>query len=322
MSIYCPVAAFAVACLVLLLFLNTKFRKLAVDQPNHRSLHAKPIPRTGGLAIIAGFVTAAICLHAWHWILFLTPLLAVSLLDDVTSVSPLWRFAVQCLVAGGFVVFCIPELPIVLCAALLFCILWMINLYNFMDGSDGLAGGMALFGFGSYSIAAAYSSDSQLMALCLSLVGAIIPFLWFNFNPAKIFMGDSGSVPLGFLAAAIGIQGWINEVWPIWFPIITFSPFIIDATVTLLKRLFNGEKIWQPHRNHYYQRVVQLGWGHKKTALAEYGLMILAGATAIIALKFEGVLLPFIFLWLIVYGALIVLIDIRWNAFENKINQT
>jgi UDP-N-acetylmuramyl pentapeptide phosphotransferase/UDP-N-acetylglucosamine-1-phosphate transferase len=96
-----------------------------------------------------------------------------------------------------------------------------------------------------------------------------------------VFMGDAGSVPYGFLAGAIGLAGWHAGHWPIWFPVLTFAPFVLDASVTLARRMLRGEKFWRPHRTHYYQRLVQLGWGHRRTALAEYALMLACGIAAL-----------------------------------------
>ena len=101
-------------------------------------------------------------------------------------------------------------------------------------------------------------------------------------------MGDAGSIPLGFLAAAIGILGNLVNAWPWWFPLLVFSPFIVDATVTLLKRTVSGKKIWVAHREHYYQRLVLLGWSHKKLAIAEYALMLACAASALYALEYAS----------------------------------
>jgi UDP-N-acetylmuramyl pentapeptide phosphotransferase/UDP-N-acetylglucosamine-1-phosphate transferase len=168
-----------------------------------------------------------------------------------------------------------------------FAIAWMINLYNFMDGSDGLAGSMALCGFGAYGIAALCAGDAAFAALNFSVAAAAAGFLLFNFPPARVFMGDAGAIPLGFLAAACGIAGWQRDAWPLWFGGIVFSPFIVDATLTLAKRLVRGDKVWQAHREHYYQRLVQSGWGHRRTLCAEAGLMIAATAAALAGLRLE-----------------------------------
>jgi UDP-N-acetylmuramyl pentapeptide phosphotransferase/UDP-N-acetylglucosamine-1-phosphate transferase len=167
-------------------------------------------------------------------------------------------------------------------AALAFA--WMANLYNFMDGSDGLAGGMALIGFSFYGAAAWLAGSTEFALVNFSIAAAAAAFLVFNFHPARIFLGDAGSVPLGFLAAALGLTGWLQRDWTWWFPVLVFSPFIVDASATLARRLLQREKVWQAHRDHYYQRLVQLGWGHRKTALAEYALMAASGGLALAAL--------------------------------------
>jgi UDP-N-acetylmuramyl pentapeptide phosphotransferase/UDP-N-acetylglucosamine-1-phosphate transferase len=160
----------------------------------------------------------------------------------------------------------------------------MTNLYNFMDGSDGLAGGMTVFGFGTYGIAAALGGDVGLAAFSACVAASAAGFLVFNFPPARIFMGDVGSIPLGFLAGALGALGWESDVWPLWFPFLVFAPFIVDASVTLARRLWRRERVWEAHRDHYYQRLVQMGWGHRRTALAEYALMAAGGSAALAAI--------------------------------------
>src|SRR5690606_9265048 len=114
-------------------------------------------------------------------------------------------------------------------------IIWMTNLYNFMDGSDGLAGGMALIGFGYYGLAAYLSNNVDFAVINLSVAAAALGFLAHNFYPARIFLGDSGAIPLGYMAAVMGILGWLHELWSLWVPLLIFSPFITDASVTLIK---------------------------------------------------------------------------------------
>jgi UDP-N-acetylmuramyl pentapeptide phosphotransferase/UDP-N-acetylglucosamine-1-phosphate transferase len=164
-------------------------------------------------------------------------------------------------------------------------IAWTTNLYNFMDGSDGLAGGMAVIGFGTYASAAWIGGNVEFELLAWSIAAAAAGFLIFNFPPAKIFMGDVGSIPLGFLAGALGVAGWQRELWPLWFPLVVFAPFIVDASVTLVRRVLRGERVWEAHRQHYYQRLILSGWSHRRTAVSEYGLMLLCGAAALTGLQ-------------------------------------
>ena len=200
-------------------------------------------------------------------------------------------------------------------------IVWMTNLYNFMDGSDGLAGGMALFGFGFFAIAAATHGQPDLALATLTVAAAALGFLVFNLPPARVFMGDAGSISLGFLAAGFGMLGVVRDVWPVWFPVLVFLPFIVDATVTLLRRGLRGEKVWHAHKEHYYQRLIRMGWSHRQTALVEYALMGGSGSIALITLftpASVGLLIAA--LWGVVLIALMWLVDNRWRGFlENQV---
>jgi UDP-N-acetylmuramyl pentapeptide phosphotransferase/UDP-N-acetylglucosamine-1-phosphate transferase len=132
-------------------------------------------------------------------------------------------------------------------------------------------------------------------------------------------MGDSGSVPLGFLAAAIGLLGWQAGLWPMWFPVLVFSPFIADASVTLLKRYLRGERLSQAHRSHYYQRVLRMGLGHRGTALAAYALMLATAGSALAARAWpDAAVIVLLAAWVAIYGAGMWLIDQRWADFERK----
>ena len=158
------------------------------------------------------------------------------------------------------------------------------------------------------------------MVVAASIAAAAAAFLVFNFPPAKVFMGDAGSIPLGFLAAALGILGWRAGHWPPWFPVLVFSPFIIDASLTLARRAVRGERVWRAHRSHYYQRLVQLGWGHRNTALAEYALMTACGALALWALG-----QPPAVQWVAVgaaiaaYLVLAALVDVAWRRHSHSV---
>jgi UDP-N-acetylmuramyl pentapeptide phosphotransferase/UDP-N-acetylglucosamine-1-phosphate transferase len=277
-------AAFAVTYALLRLLLS-QFARVALDQPNERSLHERPVPRTGGIAVLAGAAVSLAFGAAALWLpLALAGALAVlSFVDDLRDVHTTLRFAAH-LAAAALVAWYLmsPMHPAEL-ALLALGVAWITNLYNFMDGSDGLAGGMALIGFGAYGIAAGAAGDAPLAAASAALAAAAAAFLRLNFPPARIFLGDVGSVPLGFLAAALGLAGWRDDLWPLWFPLVVFAPFIGDATLTLLRRLARRERIWRAHREHYYQRLVRMGVGHRGTALAGYGLMLVCAAAALYA---------------------------------------
>ncbi|HEX7972128.1 MAG TPA: glycosyltransferase family 4 protein [Thiobacillus sp.] len=307
-----PLAAFLVCWLTLAWLLRRG--RLPMDHPNERSLHAAPTPRIGGLGIMAGVLAAA----AWLGgagvlpvVLTAAALAGVSVLDDARGLPVALRFlahfaaAVACLLALGLSGW-------VLVGATL-AVVWMTNLYNFMDGADGLAGGMAAIGFGALALASWLGNAPELAAFCAAIAAAALAFLRFNFPPARLFMGDAGSIPLGFLAAALGIAGALQGVWPWLFPLLVFSPFILDASVTLTRRALRGEKIWQAHRSHYYQRVVLLGATHRQLALGTYALMLTMAALAFVLLLLPQYAMGMLILSASMYLLIFLAIDRRWR---------
>jgi UDP-N-acetylmuramyl pentapeptide phosphotransferase/UDP-N-acetylglucosamine-1-phosphate transferase len=244
----------------------------------------------GGVGIIAGVAAAWLYASPALDPLLLTALMlliGVSLLDDFKNIGVAWRLLIHVTSAGLAVIAMLrgSDWWVLTIAAL--ATAWMINLYNFMDGADGLAGGMAVIGFGAYGGAALAGGDFSFAAVNLSVAAAALGFLLFNFPPARVFMGDVGAIPLGCLAAVLDIAGWQRGDWPWWFGLVIFSPFVVDASLTLARRLLRGAKVWQAHREHYYQRLVQSGWGHRKTAYAEYALMLACSGIAIVGMRQE-----------------------------------
>ena len=151
------------------------------------------------------------------------------------------------------------------------------------------------------------------MAIIASaLSGAALGFLLFNMPVAKIFMGDAGSIPIGFLAAALGIQGSLMGLWTWWFGLLVFSPFIVDATVTLIKRIARHERIWIAHREHYYQRLILSGLGHRKTVFSYY-LLMLGSAVSALAAQNDQLLYPIVTFWVITYLSLLLYLEWRFH---------
>ena len=291
---WAPLTAFAAALFAIGWLARGRLSTLVLDHPNPRSLHEAPMPRTGGLGLHAGAQLAlgiiAPNLPAALWIAF-TVLLLVSFWDDVRGIPALVRLAAHLAACGLFVAAVLPpEYSVVTAVVATLAIAWMANLYNFMDGSDGLAGGMALIGFSFYGVAAWLAGSAEFALVNFCIAAAAAAFLVFNFHPARIFLGDAGAVPLGFLAGALGLAGWLQRDWTWWFPVLVFAPFIVDASVTLARRLLRRKKVWEAHRDHYYQRLVRLGWGHRRTALSEYALMLASGITALAALALPAAL--------------------------------
>ena len=280
-----PLVSFALTWIVLTIAIRT-WSDRVLDHPNERSLHQRPVPRVGGIGVAAGIaVSVPFVSQVEWWPLWLGAVIlaGISFLDDIIGLPIIGRLLVHFVVAGGAAAALLLNhtgVGWVLLAVV--TIVWMTNLYNFMDGMDGLAGGMALFGFGFYALAGVLNGHLPFALTNAAIAAVAGAFLLFNFHPARIFMGDAGSTLLGFLAACLGLVGWQLGIWTLWFPGLVFSPFIVDATVTLARRILRGEKIWRPHREHYYQRLVLSGWGHRRTVLAEYGVMVLCGGFALL----------------------------------------
>ena len=313
--------AFALSFVVLLAILRSGITKhLAMDQPNQRSLHSVPVPRSGGIAIVLATLGSWSLLRQSNSLLMLLVLVlaGISYTDDWKGLPIAVRLVVHGLAAAVLVWSGLPghNAGFWLATGLVLYIVWMTNAYNFMDGADGLAGGMALFGFAAYGLAACAAQAEYFAATCFTVAAAASGFLIFNFPPAKIFMGDVGSIPLGFLAAVLGIMGWRQQVWPLWFPVLVFLPFLADASVTLLRRLIRGERFWQAHREHYYQRLIRMGWGHRRTALSEYLLMVAVTASAVLGLRSTALVqMSILAAWMVIFAGMMLAIDHFWRSF-------
>jgi Fuc2NAc and GlcNAc transferase len=271
-----------------------------LDIPNRRSSHRTPTPRGGGLAIAASACSGIAVLAALGWV---APTLATALvgggvavagvgwLDDRRGVSAGARAAVHAVAAawavywlGGFDTLRLGtvtlRLGVVGHVAAAVWIVWAANLYNFMDGIDGLAGveGVTVGGFGATLLAA--SGDPSLAGVSLLIAAASAGFLWWNWSPAQIFMGDVGSGLLGFLLGTLSIASERAGSVPATAWVLLFGVFVFDATVTLVRRILRREVWYAAHRSHGYQRAVQSGWTHARVsavvALINLGLAALA----------------------------------------------
>jgi UDP-N-acetylmuramyl pentapeptide phosphotransferase/UDP-N-acetylglucosamine-1-phosphate transferase len=295
-----------VAALLKLLLASGWAVRIALDLPNERSLHAAPVPRIGGIVLVGvALVAAAMAAPALRPVLAIAACLAlISAWDDRHGLPVASRFALHLVAATVAAFLLLVDAPVWLAVLLLLVMAWSMNLYNFMDGSDGLAGGMALIGFGAMGLAAIGSAPALAVA-CLCIAGAAGGFLWHNFHPARVFLGDAGSIPLGFLAASLGVAGWVGGSWPAWFPVVVFSPFVVDASLTLAFRVMRGQKPWQAHREHAYQRMVAGGLGHRRTALLWYALMAACAASGLLGLQLAvGGQWALVVAWLVIYGIL------------------
>ena len=264
-----------------------------IDAPSHRSLHETPMVRSGGVVMVLA-VAVGLAVHGdvGNGSLMLALALAaglalVSALDDRKPLPVLPRLGSHLLACILFVLLALspPDWPLpVLAAAAIFAILalaWMTNLYNFMDGSDGLAGGQGAIGFAALGLLALIAQAPQVAVIAFAVSGACAGFLVWNFPPARLFLGDAGAIPLGFLAGALSFWLLLETRLTVWLLLLPFAPFWMDASYTLLRRMWQGARFWQPHKEHAYQHLVQTGFGHRGTALAAYGLMLGCGLVAL-----------------------------------------
>ena len=261
---------FAVSCLGTWALIGLLRRRAVLDLPNERSSHVAPTPRGGGIAVIGAIALAWLTLRlaevpscSFRVIAAMLALAAVSWTDDLRGLSAGWRLAAQvAAVAVGMsalpqgLIFqgWLPPTLDVTAAALLW--VWFINLFNFMDGIDGIAASeAAAIGIGLFLV-----SNPNDAVLALPIVAAAAGFLLWNWSPARIFLGDVGSVPLGYILGFLLYKLALQWRWQA--ALILPLYFFADATITLLRRLLRGERVWQAHREHFYQRAVQQGLSH------------------------------------------------------------
>lgn len=286
-----PLAAFIVVAAFLVALAETRLvrdfarRKHLLDHPNDRSSHAVPVPRLGGLAIVAVFLVGALAVASLSGgagrlalVLAATAVIsALGLLDDLRPMRARTRIAVQAAMAMIVVVLSggprgspwLEAIPFPLLAPLLVLwIVWLTNLYNFMDGIDGIAGAEAVcVGLGALLLG---GSTGWLL-----LAAAAGGFLLLNWPPARIFMGDVGSGFLGFALGVLAVDaaGW--EQLSLAASAILLGVFLVDATVTLFRRWLRGERLAQAHRSHAYQHAARRYGGHRPVVLATVAVNLL-----------------------------------------------
>jgi UDP-N-acetylmuramyl pentapeptide phosphotransferase/UDP-N-acetylglucosamine-1-phosphate transferase len=267
--------------LAIVYWLKQNFSKKLLDIPNDRSTHTQPTPRGGGLGFIIAFgftyAIAALTRNFWNsevipsWSLWYTviPLATVGFLDDRYNLSARTRYMVQ-LGTSGIAVVCFGIFPQPwltdlgiggMAIAAVITVIGMtalINFYNFMDGLDGLVAGIAVV---QLTFLGWYFEQYMLYFLASAIIG----FLYWNWSPAKIFMGDVGSTGLGAIMA-IALLNHHSDVSTAWSALAITLPISGDATYTIFRRLSLGENIFKAHRSHIYQRLQIRGWSHAQVA--------------------------------------------------------
>ena len=249
------------------LFLQLARRQRWLDQPNERSSHRLPTPHGGGVPLLLAFAIGLALTAPWSGAYLLLVVIAlllmlVGVIDDLWDLSVGLRMLLYLGVCLLFYWSLVPGLDTawqtLVLVILVLAMVWFLNLYNFMDGIDGIAAMQTILACGSAALlawAGGSAGSAAYAQFCLLLAAAHVGFLMWNWPPARLFMGDAGSIPTGFLLAGLvllgAVQGFLNPAC--W--LILLAVFITDASYTLVWRLFTGQAVTQPHRLHAYQRL-------------------------------------------------------------------
>jgi Fuc2NAc and GlcNAc transferase len=307
------------------------FRERLLDTPNERSSHTVPTPRGGGVGILAAFIMAGFTLRIPTTFLFAALLIsAVSSFGDYFRISVRFRLVVQCISACIFLFPLLPRLtaqyaqssfglsPVMFFLILPLIFIFLIgtaNFYNFMDGINGIAGLSGIIGFGLLGFATlyrlppdAFQSAMSLLAICVSL--ACLGYLPFNMPRARVFMGDVGSILLGFVFAGLVVTLSRNYLEMVCFAALLF-PFYADELTTMAVRIRDRENLTRSHRRHLYQLLVnELGVSHGKIAAAYGAAQLAVGAGVLIAYP-HGVRVVLIFLTACFVGFMLLTVQVR-----------
>lgn len=269
------------------ILLYTKAKSI-LAMPNHRSSHTIPTPQGGGIAFVVCFLSSACFLWASGFVttsLFQTvgyaslSIALIGFLDDRKPVTPSSRFITH-LVTSIFVVYSLGGMPSIMFFSWVFpsgwvlsflavlYLVWLVNLYNFMDGIDGIAGGEAVSVCLAMALLYSVLGLSSLLVLPLLLCSVVLGFLFWNVPSAKIFMGDVGSGFLGLTLGIFSIQSAMTDCALFWSWLILLGVFIVDATVTLFRRMWQRERIFEGHCSHAYQHASRQYQSHFKITSA------------------------------------------------------
>ncbi len=299
-------------------------RSRVMDIPNQRSSHRHPVPRGGGIGLLAPLLAGLLLAWPLGWIEHPGYALALAVgvvglgtlgfLDDIYSLPALLRLAAQLLVAGvclELAGFGLDRLDLPLLggwetggAGFLVALLWLVgftNMFNFMDGINGMAGSQTILGAGGLALVGYLTGNDDLVLVGGLLAGGAVGFLRWNFPKARVFLGDVGSLPVGFALAlsvlfaragaatggwsAPGPDGGTATGLPVWIPVLLVWPFLFDAGYTLVNRAVHGRNPIRPHRSHVYQRLVVAGASHQRVTMMYAGWMLACTAVALVSLS-------------------------------------
>jgi len=276
-----------------------------MDRPDHRTLHIGAVPRGGGLVIISALILALLiaAFSSGRTLFFACLALlvlgwaALSWSDDKYGLSPRKRLLIQILLcfstvaAFGWVdqVFGV-NIGLIGVIVSLIGVLWMANLYNFMDGIDGLAAAQTIVASTTLGFWFYMAGDTPMALVCLTLAAASYGFILHNWCPAKIFMGDVGSISIGAFFGTLIIIGTNRHEISVLNFLGLFAVFVLDSSLTIIRRCIKGEKIWLPHRQHYYQRLATAGYSHSQIAISAIILMIICSLLATLSVAYHDMI--------------------------------
>ncbi|MGD9600889.1 MAG: glycosyltransferase family 4 protein [Gammaproteobacteria bacterium] len=256
--------------------------RAVIDRPNARSLHVVPTPRGGGLAIVGVVAPLEALLiatfdvgSAWAWgsWLYVLALAVLGLRDDLGPLPARLRLVLQFALAGAWVIGATSSAGGGPALLTMFLMVWVVNLFNFMDGTDGFAVVQAIVACAAGGVFAYLAHAPAIAAGAWLVAAGCAGFLFWNWAPARIFLGDVGSYYLGghFAVACASVSSGGRVPWT-W--LILLGPFIVDATLTLVRRVSAGDAWMQAHRTHAYQLLATAGWSHRRLALALAALLL------------------------------------------------
>ena len=302
-----------------------------LDVPNARSIHKTAKPRIGGLGIFFNIILLSFLFidgdeikFFYYFLLLISLIFLVSLWDDIYSLSFLPKIITHVIAATlfsylYFSTFNNIDFNYIYFFLIIFLIISSINLFNFIDGADGFVAGIFLCSiliFMLFIFLSHLSQSNYLFIFTSICFFSCLVFLYYNFFPSKIFLGDSGSTMLGFIFATISIIGIDLLLWPLWLPIILILPFLLDTSITLLKRMYKKQKIWLAHKEHYFQRLLLMGMSHTKLSILSYCYVLLAGMFGFVLDHFNDLKLTVItfIILCVTFSILMFFIDNKWST--------
>ncbi len=288
-----------------------------IVQPGERQSHELATPTGGGLGLIFSLLVTTAGMQIFFlplptfWWLHMLPgvviLAAAGWFDDRQHISSLVRLLIQLVVSFwllSFICFQNPVINASMCAGIIVAMIWLMNLYNFMDGSNGMAGFQGVFAGLVMAVLFLLGNQFAMAMLSLAVAACCAGFLPLNFPRASVFMGDVASVPLGFIFASLAVHGWHTGAISPAQSILIMSVFFVDATLTLLARVFAGERWYTAHNQHVYQRLIAQGWSHSRVLVIYQAINVILVLPAIaLAVMYTQFAIVTVGLTLLILGA-------------------